>query len=54
MSRAIRAISSAIAALGFLQVESGPLVGNSYHAERAGRHLPARGGPGSGETAVQA
>jgi lipoyl synthase len=28
--------------LGFLHVESGPLVRSSYHAERAGRHLPAR------------
>ena len=27
--------------LGFLHVESGPLVRSSYHAERAGRHLPA-------------
>jgi lipoic acid synthetase len=26
--------------LGFLHVESGPLVRSSYHAERAGRHLP--------------
>jgi lipoyl synthase len=28
--------------LGFLHVESGPLVRSSYHAERAGRVLPAR------------
>jgi lipoyl synthase len=26
---------------GFVHVESGPLVRSSYHAERAGRHLPA-------------
>lgn len=26
--------------LGFLHAESGPLVRSSYHAERAGRHLP--------------
>lgn len=29
--------------IGFLHVESGPLVRSSYHAERAGRRLPAAG-----------
>jgi lipoyl synthase len=29
--------------IGFLHVESGPLVRSSYHAERAGRRVPATG-----------
>ncbi len=40
--------------LGFLHVESGPLVRSSYHAERAGQHLPVEEGLGSGNTAAEA
>jgi lipoic acid synthetase len=40
--------------LGFLHVESGPLVRSSYHAERAGRHLSVEERPGSGEIAAEA